>query len=80
MATPLAQEQVVFERNVPQWRETNPGQYVLIKGDHVEGFFQSLDSAFRAGTEKYGLDDFFIQQIVSDQHVHVTFLGQSLMG
>lgn len=79
MGTPLAQELAVYERSIEQWRETHLGQYVLIKGEIVEGFFPSLDAAFRAGSDKYGLEEFFIQQIILAQQINVTFLGQSLM-
>jgi hypothetical protein len=78
MATPLAQELQLFQKHVQEWREQHLGQFVLIKGNEIVGFYQSLDEAFRAGSGKYGLDEFFIHQIVPDQQVNVTFLGQSL--
>jgi len=78
MVIPLAHELRVFHHHVQEWREKHLGKFVLIKGSEVIGFYSSLDEAFRAGSAKYGLDEFFIHQIVPDQQVNVTFLGQSL--
>jgi hypothetical protein len=78
MARPLAQELYLYQKHFEEWREQHLGHFVLIKGSDVLGFYPSLDEAFRAGSAKYGLEDFFIHQIVPDQQVNVTFLGQSL--
>jgi len=79
MGPQLAQEARVFEQHVEEWRQTYLGQFVLIKGQDVLGFFATLDKAFRAGTERFGLEPFFVKQIVPADTVDVSLLGQRIL-
>jgi len=74
----LVKETEIFNAHLEEWRKTNMGQFVLIKGDSVIGFYDSLTDAFSAGTKRYGLDDFFIKQIIPRDTVNVSFLGRHL--
>ena len=73
--TPLKAERKVFDNNIDSWRQTHNGQFVVIKGTEIVGFFPSLQDAFDAGSEQFGLDDFLVEQIISQNSVNVTFLG-----
>jgi len=79
MAQQLAQEARVFEQNVEEWRQTHMGQFVLSKGSDVLGFFPELEKAFRTGTERFGLEPFFVRQSVPADTVNVSLLGQRIL-
>jgi hypothetical protein len=76
MATPLARERKVFDARVNEWVSDRMGQWVLIKEGEVIGFFDSLEKASAEGLNRFGLEDFFIQQVRPPDQVNVTFLGQ----
>lgn len=77
MEPALVREAEVFKTHLEEWRKTHMGQFVLIKGEAVE-FYDSLTAAFSAGTKRYGLDDFFIKQIIPRDTVNVSFMGKHL--
>ncbi len=79
MAQEFTQEARVFAEHIDEWRQTRMGQFVLIKGSDVVGFYPSLDKAFRSGTERYGLEPFFVKQIVPADTVNVSLLGQRIL-
>src|SRR5262245_33907154 len=72
----LAEERAVFEANLETWRREQLGRFVLIKGPEVIGFFPSLGAAFAEGSKRYGLKDFFIQQILPAATTNISFFGQ----
>lgn len=78
MAEPLAVERKTFEQHLPEWRSQHLGEYVLIKGREVVGFYDSLDTATREGFKRFGLADFFVTRIDPADLVNVTFLGQRI--
>jgi hypothetical protein len=73
----LSKEAEVFNSHLDEWRKTQMGKFVLIKGDRVN-FYESLTDAFSAGTHQYGLDDFFVKQIIPRDTVNVSFMGKHL--
>ncbi len=78
MAQQLMAERQIFEQHLPAWRSQYLGKYVLIKGQEVVGFYDSLDSATKEGFKRFGLDDFFVTRIDPTEVVNVTFLGQRI--
>jgi len=78
MESVLTKETKVYNARLEEWRKTNMGQFVLIKGESVIGFYDSLTDAFSAGIKRFGLDDFFIKQIIPRDAVNVSFLGRHL--
>lgn len=71
----LLTEQSIFEKHLTSWRNTNLGQYVLIKETEIIGFYPSLEKAFNMGLAKFGVEDFFVEQIRPPQTINVSFLG-----
>ena len=65
----LDQELTVYQRNLADW-SAHAGQYVLIRGEEVCGFYSSYEDALKAGYEKFGLEPFFIKQISVVEQVH----------
>ena len=72
----LETERKTYESHIEEWRATHVGQFVLIKGNEVIGFFDTLDKAFDKGSQRYGMSDFFIEQILPADTVNVSFIGQ----
>ena len=44
-AASLNREQAVYETNLSRWLADHEGKFVLIKGDKVDGFYESRDEA-----------------------------------
>jgi hypothetical protein len=78
MDQPLEREARAFDRHVEEWRTTHLGQFVLIKGDDVIGFYPALEQAFREGTARFGLEPFSVRQIVPRDVVNVSLYGQRI--
>lgn len=76
MAEPLAVEREIFQQSLASWRRDKIGKFVLIKGDDVIGFFDTLNEAFDEGAKRFGLEDFFVDQIRPENVTNVTFVGQ----
>lgn len=74
--TTLTRESQVFDGHLDEWRESHSGEWVLIKGSNVVGFYPTLEVAFKAGTERFGLDPFFVKQIVPGDTVNISFYGR----
>ena len=74
----LEKERKVFDSHIEDWRKTNLGQFVLIKDEKLLGFFKSANAAFEKGTDLFGLEEFFIEQILPAGTVNVTFFGQDV--
>ena len=78
MEQALDREERVFSEHVDEWRKTHLGEFVLIKGDDVIGFYPSLEQAFRAGTRTFGLELFSVRQIVPTDIVNVSLYGRRI--
>jgi hypothetical protein len=76
---PLAEENAIYEANLEEWRRTHLGEYVLIKGRDVLGFYSSLDKAFDEGTKRFGLEPFFVKQVHPSDAVNVSLFGRRLL-
>lgn len=78
MSQPLEHESRVFDQHIEEWRRGRLGKFVLIKGDDVVGFFDSLDKAFTVGTGRFGLEPFLVRQIVPKDVVNVSLFGRRI--
>jgi hypothetical protein len=74
----LAIEFKEFQKNILEWRKDHLGEFVLIKGKDVVGFYASLQDAFAKGSSLYGLEPFFIKQIVPGDSVNVSLMGRRI--
>lgn len=75
----LARERALFDVHVEEWRRTHSGSFVLIRADEVLGFFDSLSAAFDEGTNRFGLELFFVEQIAPPNGVNVSLFGQRIL-
>ena len=69
----------VFEKELATYNEKLPelqrdsGKFVLIKGDKIEGIFDTYADALNVGYERFNLEPFFVKQIApAEQILHFT--------
>ena len=66
----LSREQAVYEANLSRWLSDHEGEYVLIKGDKVDGFHESRDEALTAGYSRFGIGPLFVKQVSPSEPIH----------
>jgi len=66
----LSREHAVYEANLSRWLSDHEGEYVLIKGDKVDGFHESRDEALTAGYSRFGIGPLFVKQVSPSEPVH----------
>jgi len=60
----LEREWDTFLKELPRLiAEGKRGKYVLIRGDAVEGVWDTLDEALAAGYDRFGLEPFLAQEV-----------------
>lgn len=69
-AASLNREQAVYEANLSGWLPDHEGEYVLIKGDNIDGFYESRDEALSAGYARFGIGPLFVKQIWPSEPVN----------
>ncbi len=69
-APTLSREQAVYDANVTRWLKDHEGEYVLIKGENVEGFHGSRDEALTAGYTRFGIGPLFVKQVTHAEPIH----------
>jgi len=70
----LREELQVFERHRKEWLRSHPGEFAVIVGTKVAGFFTDYESAFRAGLEAAGLgNSFLIRQVWAEEPVYLIY-------
>ncbi len=58
-----------FEAHLPGWADRE-GEFVLIKGRDVLGFYPNREEALDAGYDQLGTGPFLIKQILADEPVY----------
>jgi hypothetical protein len=69
-AASLNREQAVYEANLSRWLPEHEGEYVLIKGDQIDGFYGSRDEALSVGYSRFGIGSLFVKQVSPSEPVH----------
>ena len=67
---PLAEESRTYEANVEQWAEEHAGEFVLIRGTEVVGFFETNEQALSEGYSRFGVAPFFVKQVSPRGQAH----------
>jgi len=71
---PLARELAFYELHKPEWLPHHENHFVVVAGDDVAGFYRDYESAWDAGTKKFGLKaNFLIKQICSHEPVYLLY-------
>ena len=65
----LAPEIQTFERKLHEWLAQHKGEFALVKGDQVIGFFPDHSSALNKGYESFGTEQpFLVKQIEEESY------------
>ncbi len=70
---PLAEEVKTYEDLLPAWADRE-GQFVLIKGRDVLGFYTQQEEALEAGYGRLGDEPFLVKQVRAQEPIYQ--LGQ----
>ncbi len=62
----LDKERQYYAGHVEEWTKAHPHKFVLIKGEDVVGFYDTIDDALSAGGARYGLTSFLVREVGSD--------------
>jgi hypothetical protein len=73
LAAELKTELSVFEQHKLQWLRSNPGEFVVITGTEVTGFYPDYESAFRAGLHAGIKGDFLVKQVWAEEPVYLIY-------
>jgi hypothetical protein len=65
----LFDEVATFEAHLPGWADRE-GQFVLIKGRDVLGFYPSREEALDAGYDQLGIVPLLVKQILADEPIY----------
>jgi hypothetical protein len=65
----LNREQAVYDANLLEWLPNHEREYVLIKGDKVDGFYGSRDEALAAGYSRFGIGPLLVKQVLPTEPV-----------
>jgi hypothetical protein len=60
----LTEEMATYDAHLSEWVDRE-GQFVLIKGGDVLGFFEHYENALEAGYERFGVGPFAIKQFLA---------------
>ena len=70
---PLAEEWATFQRRLSEWLASGlAGRFAVIKGSHVLAICRTLVEAMIAGRDRFGSDQFLVQEI--QPHVRPLFI------
>ena len=58
-----------FRGHLPSWADRE-GQFVLIKGPDILGFFPRYEVALKAGYEQFGAGPFLIKQVLRHEPIY----------
>ena len=70
----LSVEIEFYESRKAEWLKSHLDDFVVVKDNHVLGFFKNFHEAYYAGYEKFGDNvDFLVKRIASQEPVFVVF-------
>jgi len=68
----LQEEIHVFEQHKENWLRSNLGDFVVVFGAKVVGFYSDYESAFKAGLKAAGLGNkFLVKQITVEDPIYM---------
>lgn len=71
---PLKRELAFYEKHKAEWLPSHENQFVVVAEGEVGGFYQDYESAWDAGTKKFGLQaNFLIKQICLHEPVYFLY-------
>ena len=65
----LIEESRTYETHVSEWA-SHEGEFVLIRGSEVIGFFETYEEALSQGYQRFGLVPFFVKKVLQQHQGH----------
>lgn len=65
----LDTETRTYERHRADLLASDPGKFVLIAGETIEGIFETHREAMTAGYQRFGVKPFLVKQILATEPV-----------
>ena len=65
----LSQEMETYRKHLSEWSDRE-GQFVLIHGSEVCGFFEEYVQAITKGYEQFGIIPFLVKKVMRQQQAH----------
>jgi hypothetical protein len=65
----LAQEIDFFEANKDEFREEHIGEWILVKGTAIIGFYKDRSKALKEGYRRFGEEAFLIKEVTAEDEV-----------
>jgi hypothetical protein len=62
MTAMFEQELAAYTAKLPEW-EREAGKFAVIKGDRIEGVFDTYFDALKVGYDRFKLEPFLVKQI-----------------
>jgi hypothetical protein len=70
----LEAELRTFEQHKREWLQSHLGDFVVIAGTTVAGFYSDYEKAFKAGLERFGVrGDFLVKQLYAEEPVYLIY-------
>ncbi len=73
----LDKELAFYDAHVEEWKQQHAGQFVVIRGEEVLGFFATENDALSAGAGEYGAVPFLVRG-VGEPVLHVNIPAYTL--
>jgi hypothetical protein len=65
----IAEEIATYRARLSEMVEGHDGEFVLIKGNEIVGFFPDESSAFREGRRRFGIVPMLVKRITATERV-----------
>ena len=75
MTNQLAIEYQYFKDHLGEMLAEHLGEYVLIKGRNIEGFYPTYKDAISSGYKNFGNVPFFVKIVEKEEEVHFFHQG-----
>jgi len=70
----LATELAFYAVHKAEWLTQHTGEYVVAQDRYLLGFYDSFQSAFKAGVRAFGVErDFLVKQLLAREPVYFIF-------
>ena len=80
MAALLEVEREFYAAHEADWASAHPGRFVVVKGEHLLGAFDSMEQALAAGAASFGADSFLVRKLGEKQEeVNIPALSLGLL-
>jgi hypothetical protein len=70
----LETELRTFDQHRNEWLQSHLGDFVVIAGTTVAGFYSDYEKAFKAGLDRFGVrGDFLVKQLYAEEPVYLIY-------